>query len=277
MAVAAQLESLLASPAQRSWRSRVALAAAALSACAMAGSFLLAGGPGGVRFVQHRGRGPESAGEGAPASGAAVPGQLPGPTAGLAAADLRVEALGLKAEPPPARLRLDGHSMVNASPPIFDCEFNDLSLQSNNNWAYCAEGRFMAGLYRNTGSYLDALEKARCCKYAGPDYASDLGACHHPKWEPSFNSRGWSFCPAGTAMTGLFRSGGAQILYLDDVKCCPLPHGSTSGCRIADWHTSMSKEGWSECPGETVMTGLYRGDESNQLFSISLAQCCPLV
>jgi hypothetical protein len=93
-------------------------------------------------------------------------------------------------------------------------------------WSNCPNGYFIHGLYRtgNVGHWrnnqLYHIEMAHCCK---PRETSGYGRCMNANWWSSFDRKGWSSCPAGYAMTGMYRNGCNQIYCLEEVRCCELP------------------------------------------------------
>jgi hypothetical protein len=86
-------------------------------------------------------------------------------------------------------------------------------------WSTCADGYYMAGLHRTSCHKLYCIEEAYCCKQArSSGYA---GACTNANWWGSFDKEGWSKCPAGYAMAGLYRNGGQELWNIEEAKCCP--------------------------------------------------------
>jgi hypothetical protein len=101
-----------------------------------------------------------------------------------------------------------------------DCKVaNWWSSFDRQGWSMCPDGYYMAGLMRNSCHKLYCVEEAFCCKQAlSSGYA---GACKDGNWWNSFDREGWSKCPDGHAMTGLYRTSGHELFNLEAAKCCP--------------------------------------------------------
>jgi hypothetical protein len=93
-------------------------------------------------------------------------------------------------------------------------------------WSTCPHGYFMHGLYRTghigwwRNNQLWHIEEAQCCK---PKNTKGYGQCVHANWWSSFDRTGWSSCPAGKAMVGMYRNDCSHIFCLEEAKCCELP------------------------------------------------------
>ena len=90
--------------------------------------------------------------------------------------------------------------------------------------------------------------------------------------------RGWSTCPSGFFLRGLYRSGDNKLYNLEYAKCCkpayhPYWHGS---CYNKDVGVSFDKKGWNLCAANYFMTGFYRSD-SQKLYNIEKFKCCKMV
>ena len=90
--------------------------------------------------------------------------------------------------------------------------------------------------------------------------------------------RGWSTCPSGLFLRGLYRSGDNKLYNLEYAKCCkpayhPYWHGS---CYNKDVGVSFDKKGWNLCAANYFMTGFYRSD-GQKLYNIEKFKCCKMV
>lgn len=91
----------------------------------------------------------------------------------------------------------------------------------------------------------------------------------------------WNLCPSGTLFVGFYRGGDQHINSLEYYRCCRpcREDGNTvlgvSGCVTGDWGISFDREGWSQCPGNTFITGYYKSS-CNFIYCIEHAQCCQI-
>ncbi|XP_046861166.1 uncharacterized protein LOC124454401 [Xenia sp. Carnegie-2017] len=95
-------------------------------------------------------------------------------------------------------------------------------------WAFCNNGYYMAGLYRSSGNKLSNIEKAYCCR--PKTQVKQWGHCLRKNNWKSFNRRGWSDCPSGYYMTGLYRNKCNKLYCLEEYYCCKM--GSYIGQRL---------------------------------------------
>eukprot|EP01006_Ploeotia_vitrea_P008605 TRINITY_DN2065_c0_g1_i1.p1 TRINITY_DN2065_c0_g1~~TRINITY_DN2065_c0_g1_i1.p1 ORF type:complete len:432 (+),score=187.86 TRINITY_DN2065_c0_g1_i1:33-1328(+) len=130
----------------------------------------------------------------------------------------------------------------------------------------------------------------------------------------NFMQRGWAKCPHGYLIAGLHRRQSQQIGTFDQLKCCrpcrpiyhpaeapvktlappnvtangtivlpprpkPKPSSKPLGltCKVAggDWKTAINKLGWTRCPKDAYLAGLYR-TKCNKLQCIQNALCCSI-
>ena len=100
-----------------------------------------------------------------------------------------------------------------------DCVTEDWGkCMDSPNTCSCPGGYFVSAFYRNSDDQLKHLEKAECCKPKAA--AARHNDCVDADWGRSFDSRGWSSCPAGKAIVALKRSSCQEIYCLEGVKCC---------------------------------------------------------
>jgi len=101
-------------------------------------------------------------------------------------------------------------------------------------------------------------------------------ACTDADWTSSFDSKGWSTCGGSTQyIRGFYRSAGDKLYNLEKAKCCTKPPtvSSTQHCTNANWWSSFDKSGWSTCPTNYFLRGLYR-NSGNEIYNIEEAKCC---
>jgi hypothetical protein len=112
-----------------------------------------------------------------------------------------------------------------AFPKSSDCyDANWWSSFDNKGWSQCKYGYFITGLYRNDCNELGCLEQAKCCKQDGEPgyiYEGTGDACTNANWYGSFDNKGWSKCPAGKAMAGIYRNDCDDLGCIEEVRCCP--------------------------------------------------------
>jgi len=104
--------------------------------------------------------------------------------------------------------------------PTSDCyDANWWGSFDNKGWSNCNAGYYITGLYRNDCNGLNCLEQAKCCKRQGE--SGYIGSCTHASWWGSFDNKGWSTCPSGKAMAGIFRNDCNDLYCIEEVNCCP--------------------------------------------------------
>ena len=146
-------------------------------------------------------------------------------------------------------------------------------------WSTCNNGYFMKGLYRTSGSYLNNIEEAKCCRPRGA--VKRWGRCYnHNVWR-SFDHKGWSRCHSGYYMTGLYRNSCNQLYCLEEFKCCKM--GTSPGVghvlhppkSIANWWHHFDRQGWSQCGHNRYMTGMWRNNRGkpDKIYRIEMAEC----
>lgn len=139
----------------------------------------------------------------------------------------------------------------------------------------------------NGGGKCDNLKGQCFCK---PEFSGKVcrrtGQCGTSKvnWVLSFDKKGWSECPAGHLMVGLERSAGNALFNLERAMCampCEGPDGKNGkpiifkveACESANWWGSFDHKGWSKCPVNKYMQGLWR-NSCESLYCIEVARCC---
>lgn len=147
-------------------------------------------------------------------------------------------------------------------------------------WSTCGHGRYMLGMYRNSGKSFDRIgliEKVDC--YDAPGYlysSSDDRDCYHEDWQ-TFNQIGWSKCKNGYYMAGLYRSSGDRLYNIETALCCrPNTQVKQWGyCQTKNVWNSFNNEGWSDCPSGYYMAGLYRSS-CDELYCLEEYHCCKM-
>jgi len=107
-------------------------------------------------------------------------------------------------------------------------EFNDPGAVD------CAEGYFIAGLYRTGGTQriesgdagIHQIDMARCCKPR--EAAATWNQCEDVTW--NFGESGWAKCPANKFVAGLHRSIEAGLSGITKGKCCA--YSTADGCGV---------------------------------------------
>eukprot|EP00929_Paragymnodinium_shiwhaense_P017573 TRINITY_DN126_c0_g1_i2.p1 TRINITY_DN126_c0_g1~~TRINITY_DN126_c0_g1_i2.p1 ORF type:complete len:3378 (+),score=908.37 TRINITY_DN126_c0_g1_i2:86-10135(+) len=91
-------------------------------------------------------------------------------------------------------------------------------------WSTCKPGYFVSGFYRTGrcggGVGAHQLEEAWCC--AARERKTQWGTC---TTKNIFGGRGYSNCPANTAVVGLWRSNDNSLNGIDKMKCCEMKGG----------------------------------------------------
>ncbi|XP_068721036.1 fibropellin-3-like isoform X1 [Montipora capricornis] len=147
-------------------------------------------------------------------------------------------------------------------------------LDSNKKWAVCPNGRFIQGLYRNSGGWLHHIEEARCCK--PNNLPSSYLHCYDKDVGLSFDKKGWSVCDGDYYMAGFYKGNCDKLYCIEKFKCCSMKEGD---CKMADWWKAFDKKGWVTCDSSKhYITGLFRNNNRGSNDKISLleeAKCCP--
>eukprot|EP00747_Dinoflagellata_sp_TGD_P225849 gnl/TRDRNA2_/TRDRNA2_99617_c1_seq1.p1 gnl/TRDRNA2_/TRDRNA2_99617_c1~~gnl/TRDRNA2_/TRDRNA2_99617_c1_seq1.p1 ORF type:complete len:458 (-),score=98.79 gnl/TRDRNA2_/TRDRNA2_99617_c1_seq1:272-1489(-) len=145
-------------------------------------------------------------------------------------------------------------------------------------WSRVKEGGLLFGLYRSDGNNLHNLEQAKY--YTVQDAGGEMD-CTEEDWHDTFQSEGWSLCPAGAYMAGLLRTGSALdtmdgIGQLVKAYCCR-PQSMPAEWGECFEQGIFSTQGWSTCDTKgghpTAMVGLRRSS-GDSLESINKAKCC---
>ena len=77
-------------------------------------------------------------------------------------------------------------------------------------------------------------------------------------------------------MTGLYRNGGGQELFrLEEARCCQPPAVKWGECIDFNVWSKFDNKGWTDCPKDYYMTGLWRND-CNELHCIEQFKCCKM-
>ncbi|XP_066912196.1 uncharacterized protein [Clytia hemisphaerica] len=103
-------------------------------------------------------------------------------------------------------------------------------------------------------------------------------------WWGSFDHKGWSSCPNGLYMTGLYRNDNRpgdkdQIFLLEEAECkSAAAHLYSSGAKDRDCYKLniwgiWDKKNWAVCKNGYYMDGMYR-TSGNHLSNIEEFQCC---
>ena len=85
-------------------------------------------------------------------------------------------------------------------------------------WVDCPSNHYIAGFYRSGQRHPDlinAIEKIHCCEAPS---GTTLRRVEIKDISTSFDHQGWSGCPEGSVMTGLYRSGSQHDGYLYNIE-----------------------------------------------------------
>eukprot|EP01064_Diplonema_japonicum_P031437 TRINITY_DN5617_c0_g2_i1.p1 TRINITY_DN5617_c0_g2~~TRINITY_DN5617_c0_g2_i1.p1 ORF type:complete len:899 (+),score=120.09 TRINITY_DN5617_c0_g2_i1:89-2785(+) len=92
-----------------------------------------------------------------------------------------------------------------------------------------------------------------------------------------FNAQGWCRCPAGTAMTGIYKTDCESIVCIDRYRCAqPQQTSGLANCQQVNIDATFNAAGWGLCPTNTYMTGLYRA-ACDSINCIDQIECCEWV
>jgi len=102
-------------------------------------------------------------------------------------------------------------------------------------------------------------------------------------WWTSFDKRGWSICPKGHFVTGLYRRDCKALACLEMAQCAqpcagalPLVKNPKYGvCYHAAWHDKLDETGWAKCRPGYFIAGFYRS-KCDSLYCLQLAKCCSI-
>lgn len=103
--------------------------------------------------------------------------------------------------------------------------------------------------------------------------------------QPQVNFGGsntWQECPDGYLMTGIYRGDSQALNSVAHYQCCqPCQEDGrtvmkTGACSQADWVASFDRAGWSKCPTNSYVKGLYKSS-CDYIYCIEYARCCPIL
>jgi hypothetical protein len=158
-------------------------------------------------------------------------------------------------------------------------------------WSKVPTGTLMTGIMRNAeGEGVHAIEEGRYSVVRGTTGMD----CVTQGWWNSFDHAGWSTCPEGYYMSGIYRSGSASdrahgIEQIQEASCCkpqelPSQWGSCTddnpvfgegAAAEYDYYEESEAGQVAECPAGKAMVGLFRSDDST-LNGIQRMKCCSL-
>lgn len=141
-------------------------------------------------------------------------------------------------------------------------------------WSTCPDQTFIIGFYKSSCNWIYCLESAKCARIGGSAVRGNTSI--KSSWYTSFDYAGWSVLDNNRFMTGLYRSGSHYLYNIE------YPNQSTAlynGRRVVwancgSYRVDFNKNNrWFNCPDNTLLTGLYRGDQ-HYLSSILYYSCC---
>jgi len=155
-------------------------------------------------------------------------------------------------------------------------------------WSTCPPSAlFINGLYRSqwgqgpVSEAIAMLDRVQCCE-APLSYKDMPTAFQSVDWSDTFKSEGWSVCPSGFFLHGMYRASYVSKADLTDIeagKCAkpanhPLRHGD---CYDEDISEAFDSAGWASCSkGGYYVAGLYRGSQG-RLRDIDRLRCCSMI
>ncbi len=101
----------------------------------------------------------------------------------------------------------------------------------NDQWASCPEGYFLQGVYLASGTLLNNIEQALCCR---PRNFQNVNMdCHIESVRASLDKRGWSKCWGDLYfVAGVYKAGCDNLYCIEMIKCCKMmPTGTHGGIR----------------------------------------------
>merc|ERR1719428_379199 len=144
-------------------------------------------------------------------------------------------------------------------------------------WSRLPGGAILYGLHTTNGRNIYNIEQGRY--YKVQNYKSI--SCRNENWWASFVRGGWSLCPSGQFMAGLYRTGHMRdwnhgTYQLEEAMCCKVDDVGYGQCAEQD---ILGGAGWSNCApvnGQpAAMVGLYRSTRGD-IRGIDKAKCCTM-
>eukprot|EP00929_Paragymnodinium_shiwhaense_P044956 TRINITY_DN2302_c0_g1_i4.p1 TRINITY_DN2302_c0_g1~~TRINITY_DN2302_c0_g1_i4.p1 ORF type:complete len:1461 (-),score=304.06 TRINITY_DN2302_c0_g1_i4:184-4566(-) len=142
-------------------------------------------------------------------------------------------------------------------------------------WSYSSGP--ITGFYRTSNQWLWNIEEASFLHY---ERATKGVECKTANWWSSFDRKGWSSCPSGYFLQGLFRNGrigrwqNNQLYHIEMAHCCkPKQSHGYGRCVKANWWSSFDRKGWSKCPNGYAITGIMR-NTNHAIYNIEEVMCC---
>eukprot|EP00929_Paragymnodinium_shiwhaense_P044958 TRINITY_DN2302_c0_g2_i1.p1 TRINITY_DN2302_c0_g2~~TRINITY_DN2302_c0_g2_i1.p1 ORF type:complete len:1460 (-),score=380.32 TRINITY_DN2302_c0_g2_i1:184-4563(-) len=139
----------------------------------------------------------------------------------------------------------------------------------------------ITGFYRTGDQWLWNIEEASFKHYErAPKGIECISGKKEANWWSSFDKKGWSKCPNGYYLHGLYRNGrigrwqNNQLFHIEMAKCCKPKQSEGYGhCAKANWWRSFDRMGWSRCPNGYAITGIYR-NRRHSINNIEEVMCC---
>jgi hypothetical protein len=99
-------------------------------------------------------------------------------------------------------------------------------------------------------------------------------------WWSSFDKVGWSLCPSGMLLTGLWKNTCNALYCIEEAQCrAPCEGGdkiALGSCYNHNWWSSFDRRGWSSCSPNYYLAGFMR-NSCNSLYCLEEARCCGIV
>jgi len=140
-------------------------------------------------------------------------------------------------------------------------EFNDPGQVT------CAEGYFIAGLYRTSGGQreesgdagIHQIDMARCCK--AREASAEWARCEDVTWD--FTGSGWAKCPANKFLAGLTRNTVEGLSGITKGKCCAFSTADGCGVTVGVNFRGPSSHGGGESEVSTTAAPTPAGIDLN--------------
>jgi len=114
-----------------------------------------------------------------------------------------------------------------------DCTDKDwtLSLDNNNVWATCPDGKALHGLMRTDGDGISNIEQGRCCPGVTTNCYTDLSV------GDEFDYNGATKCADGHALAGFYKGTCNDLHCIEKFKCCRLTKEDPNNVHVIGYWT----------------------------------------
>merc|ERR1719161_1698767 len=143
-------------------------------------------------------------------------------------------------------------------------------------WSRLPGGAVLNGFYTTGGNRIYNIEEGGY--YMVQNFKKI--ACKNANWWGSFDRQGWSTCPAGQYMAGIYRTGNMRdwnqgTYQIEEALCCKVDDATGYGACAEQ--PILQGAGWSACQDingqPSAMVGLWRSHQGD-IRGIDKAKCC---